>query len=947
MRIAPILIGLTLIIQNGAGATHRVPGDTTAVLFQPYEFAFGHTGDKFVEACLDQGYRVIYVRDQIANTTPAVTPEEFRNYLKGGHGEWFIDSHGWYGFTIAAYESTTAGDSQRNIDYDYWVANGFDGCIYKTASHEGVGIGYEPICVGIDYKDVDGEVFNGACNGGSYEHVAWLNSSVNEGYVDTAFTTSPDADLFWKRKNGEYGKSWRLSGKARQGMELKYYGDSTMVLSPTVVEIYPPTGSNVEGVDGWVEFDCEMDTDVRASRVIRGYGSTAGGWITTGNAEWASDTRIEYRVSPVRIGPGCGVIVDSGRVHTPTGQYLDGNQNPFWSDGRGPNRDQYKVTYNATDIDKILAAGFEGNGAFIGDDGLPHVWCVTDPERGSIDLSLYGDGALLQMLTAAGGPERPHFYETTTHGGYESYWFVERDGDPLTGDCRTRPFPVTGTPETINDLRQLNTLVADWHETNRVPGEWNGSQPMKSGTVYDFYFVSTDPGFFWWSQYVGIWWNDHGFTSTTVELSSNDPDELHALAQTVYQDALDQGHPRLPMFVIIGEANEGLEPEKNIVGMYAPADVDSGCWWNCASDALIFDVDGDTLADLPWTRVVGYTIEEILGGVAATIDWFDGTNVNVSNRTLFTVGDRTSGCTIMEEPKATLLDIQQVFEAQGVPTAMLIDSDYSCYDDAGRLNDWCANVDAGVGGIFVSGQVSNRSNWCYFPTWTEDPPFDLDLLNLKQRFVLHGPGCGIGDTFRNNPSWYPSILKTFLSAEPSSNPSIVAATAHLVGGWSVMHTEWARKYTEHLFTDVHCYQRQVFNAYREMGEEEPAMKPYLLGVGVYGFPIPPPGFSFVGVAGSAPPTVRLTTLSNKPNPFNPSTTLHYELPGLRKVTLAIFDISGRKVITIVDGMVQEAGRYDLQWDGRNTDGQSVASGVYFARLETGAETRKRKIVLLR
>ena len=154
-------------------------------------------------------------------------------------------------------------------------------------------------------------------------------------------------------------------------------------------------------------------------------------------------------------------------------------------------------------------------------------------------------------------------------------------------------------------------------------------------------------------------------------------------------------------------------------------------------------------------------------------------------------------------------------------------------------------------------------------------------------------------------------------------------------------------YTEHLFTDISCYQRQVFNAYRQMGEEEPCMKPYLLGVGVFGFPIPPHGFSFVDIADGTPPPVRRTALSNKPNPFNPSTTIQYELPGVSRVSLAIYDIAGRKVATLLKAKAQEAGRYEIVWDGRSDSGRNVGSGVYFCRLDTGRKEITRKLVLVK
>ena len=93
--------------------------------------------------------------------------------------------------------------------------------------------------------------------------------------------------------------------------------------------------------------------------------------------------------------------------------------------------------------------------------------------------------------------------------------------------------------------------------------------------------------------------------------------------------------------------------------------------------------------------------------------------------------------------------------------------------------------------------------------------------------------------------------------------------------------------------------------------------------------------------------MRRTTLSNKPNPFNPSTTIQYELPGVSRVSLTIYDIAGRKVATLLKAKAQEAGRYEIVWDGRSDTGRNVGSGVYFCRLDTGRKEITRKLVLVK
>ena len=87
-------------------------------------------------------------------------------------------------------------------------------------------------------------------------------------------------------------------------------------------------------------------------------------------------------------------------------------------------------------------------------------------------------------------------------------------------------------------------------------------------------------------------------------------------------------------------------------------------------------------------------------------------------------------------------------------------------------------------------------------------------------------------------------------------------------------------------------------------------------------------------------------VSNYPNPFRPWTRVLYQLPSPGPVRLAIHDASGRAVILLVSG-VREAGVHDVVWDGRNSQGQQVAEGVYFVTLDSGGQRQVGKMVRMR
>ncbi|MCK4511944.1 T9SS type A sorting domain-containing protein, partial [bacterium] len=85
---------------------------------------------------------------------------------------------------------------------------------------------------------------------------------------------------------------------------------------------------------------------------------------------------------------------------------------------------------------------------------------------------------------------------------------------------------------------------------------------------------------------------------------------------------------------------------------------------------------------------------------------------------------------------------------------------------------------------------------------------------------------------------------------------------------------------------------------------------------------------------------------NYPNPFNPSTVISYELLQVSDVSMNIYDLSGRRVKTLVSG-IQAAGAHRATWDGRNDMGEAAACGVYVCRLDVRGYVQVRKMVLTR
>ncbi len=90
---------------------------------------------------------------------------------------------------------------------------------------------------------------------------------------------------------------------------------------------------------------------------------------------------------------------------------------------------------------------------------------------------------------------------------------------------------------------------------------------------------------------------------------------------------------------------------------------------------------------------------------------------------------------------------------------------------------------------------------------------------------------------------------------------------------------------------------------------------------------------------------KFEVLQNFPNPFNPETSIRYNLPEAAVVTLVIYDQLGRKVRTLVNHVTQMAGYHSAVWDGRDESGRPVATGIYLYKVTAGQHSQVRKMVL--
>ena len=87
-----------------------------------------------------------------------------------------------------------------------------------------------------------------------------------------------------------------------------------------------------------------------------------------------------------------------------------------------------------------------------------------------------------------------------------------------------------------------------------------------------------------------------------------------------------------------------------------------------------------------------------------------------------------------------------------------------------------------------------------------------------------------------------------------------------------------------------------------------------------------------------------TLCQSKPNPFRDRTVISYSVPRALDVNITVYDLSGRSVATLVNGR-QTPGRYNVAWNRTDSDGNRIASGVYFYKLTSGNYRITRKLVV--
>lgn len=255
--------------------------------------------------------------------------------------------------------------------------------------------------------------------------------------------------------------------------------------------------------------------------------------------------------------------------------------------------------------------------------------------------------------------------------------------------------------------------------------------------------------------------------------------------------------------------------------------------------------------------------------------------------------------------------------------------------------------------LIILSSYSNRS-WPgnFFDQTSGSNPFQMGMI---ESYLNHTPmviagSCGGGDYARTeDPDYGTPILEKFLFEE---DKGAVAWLGPSVGSWQGGNDAVVRYTVEEIFADPsRPLAESWLIAMQRVFADYPNNVSILRTASAYVFLGDPLSRLChvnipTGEREDESPYRSLILEQNAPNPFNPTTRISFTTTWAGRVSVRIYNSAGILIKTLMDKKLP-AGKYTVDWHGRNNAGEDVASGVYFYRLLTAEGTRTKKMILLR
>ncbi|MFH1866352.1 MAG: FlgD immunoglobulin-like domain containing protein [Candidatus Eisenbacteria bacterium] len=402
-----------------------------------------------------------------------------------------------------------------------------------------------------------------------------------------------------------------------------------------------------------------------------------------------------------------------------------------------------------------------------------------------------------------------------------------------------------------------------------------------------------------------------------------------------------------PLLLIVGDS--GAAPERTIVDHGSFDDSYDRCYLGvCLSDRDATDVTGEGWIGLVH-RIPGATVAEVSTACAGADDWNAGDYVDPGRQVIQIVGNELAE-TAVDWPIDMADRAASEFLGEGyLPKPVLVESDFG--EGESKVAAFNAQLETGAAVLWGFGRLTGAAGYSKWPGSFVGSP-DSTYHARKQRMIALLPGCSTMHVYIGYSPLSAPRIERWMFNEPDLT-QIVGGVGHLVGGWEHQHRKAEELYMAAWIEapDDAPLDWVVWRAAR-MADEQGLdwMSEYFRSAAtIGGYVLNRPGdesYTWVPEGTDGLPAT-WSLRQNAPNPFNPSTTLEYSVPGTGgHVRMDIYDASGRHVAGLVDAD-KAPGVYRVTWDGSNDSGAKVSSGVYFCRMEAPGFTERRKLVTIK
>ncbi|MCP4634630.1 MAG: hypothetical protein GY855_17005, partial [candidate division Zixibacteria bacterium] len=264
-------------IENLEAQVNRTPGQSGTVILEPAAFHIEDCSAYCLVTSIKQNYEFLLIRIQLMDPglNPGVTLTDYLNAMSENEiGIFFFHSHGSPGgIGVEYYEYTLAGETARDYAWNYYVNTlNIPSAYLSRGSVQNVAYDIGITTAGIEYWQTHGAPLSEAI---VHAKACYSSTLADKWGALTALGKVGENNevsdiLVWQRMNGNEGIEKRSVGEAAEGIEhLIVYGNEDVVLSPVVKNHAPWHEECIyEGLDGFIEFDCEMNVLINPYDII-------------------------------------------------------------------------------------------------------------------------------------------------------------------------------------------------------------------------------------------------------------------------------------------------------------------------------------------------------------------------------------------------------------------------------------------------------------------------------------------------------------------------------------------------------------------------------------------------------------------------------------------------------------------------------------------------------